>query len=293
MPLNSSDILTRYSAGGNIPVLKSDFTGITNDIINLNDTIVQNTPTGVIQDYVGSSAPTGWLLCSGLTIGSVASSATARNNADTQTLFELLWTNFSNTELIIQDSSGTPTTRGASASADFSANKRMPLPDLRGRVVAGRGNMGGSTGTALNNFAHTTQGAAFGSQSHALALGELAQHNHGVTDPTHAHGYSDGGHSHGITEPNSGAGHQHQTNNIYGNGSGTTSVVADGVNAVVSHLFTSHLTTFVTTGITINANTIGISISANSTGISIQNTGSSTAHNNTQPTYILSKIIKL
>lgn len=293
MPLNSSDILTRYSAGGNIPVLKSDFTGITNDIINLNDTIVQNTPTGVIQDYVGSSAPTGWLLCSGLTIGSVASSATARNNADTQTLFELLWTNFSNTELIIQDSSGTPTTRGASASADFSANKRMPLPDLRGRVVAGRGNMGGSTGTALNNFAHTTQGAAFGSQSHALALGELAQHNHGVNESAHTHGYTEpnsgAGHSHGITDPQ----HSHTTDNMYGVGSGNTNVNTGTNVGVVSNLFVSLTSRTMPTGITINNGTIGITINGNTTGITIQNTGSSTAHNNTQPTYILSKIIKL
>ena len=80
--------------------------------------------------HFAAAAPANWLICDGGTIGSVASSATSRANADTETLFTKLWNESANTDLIIQDNAGAPTTRGANAAADFAANKRMPLPDV-------------------------------------------------------------------------------------------------------------------------------------------------------------------
>lgn len=107
--------------------------------------------TGMRMGYVGTTAPTGWVLGSGRTIGGGSSGATERANSDTEALFTLLWASYSNTELVIQDSAGTPTTRGASAAADFAANKRMPLPDYRGRVPAGKDDMGGTSANRLTS----------------------------------------------------------------------------------------------------------------------------------------------
>lgn len=103
------------------------------------------TPVGGQIEYLGSTAPAGWLIPNGDSIGNAASGGTARANADTSTLFALLWNDHSNTQLPIQDSAGAPDSRGASAAADFAANKRMPLPNLSGLFVksAGTQSIGG------------------------------------------------------------------------------------------------------------------------------------------------------
>ena len=93
--------------------------------------------TGTIQYFARSTAPTGYVKANGRTIGSAVSGATERANSDTQALYELLWAEFDNTILPIQDSSGSPATRGSTATSDFAANKRMPLHDLQGRFVRG------------------------------------------------------------------------------------------------------------------------------------------------------------
>jgi hypothetical protein len=101
-------------------------------------------PTGMMMPWPSSTDPTqvngngttpSWLVCDGGTIGDVSSGATERANADMQALFSFLWTNSANAELHIQTSAGAPTTRGASAAADFGANKRMPIPDCRGGTI--------------------------------------------------------------------------------------------------------------------------------------------------------------
>ncbi|MCY1741152.1 hypothetical protein [Ensifer sp. SL37] len=94
-------------------------------------------PTGAVAGFRMTTPPTGWIKENGGTIGSAASGATNRANADTQALFTLLWTNFDQTALPIQNSSGAVTTRGASAAADFAAAKRMPLFDSRSRFLRG------------------------------------------------------------------------------------------------------------------------------------------------------------
>jgi microcystin-dependent protein len=66
------------------------------------------------------------------------------------------------------------------------------VPDLRGRVIAGLDNMGGTPASRLTTFSATTVGAAGGADKHTLTTGELAVHNHGVTDPGHGHSYQDG-----------------------------------------------------------------------------------------------------
>ena len=95
-------------------------------------------PVGAVQAFARSTAPTGWLAANSDTIGSASSNAT-HASADYAALFTVLWDNWTNTDLPILTSGGAASTRGADAAADFAANKRLPLPDLRGIFVRGSG----------------------------------------------------------------------------------------------------------------------------------------------------------
>lgn len=100
----------------------------------LNNTITQSgVPTGAVEGFRSKVAPAGWIKEDGRTIGNIGSGATSLASAAAMNLFVHLWTQFNNTELPIQDSAGAASTRGASALADFNANKRMPLFDSRSR----------------------------------------------------------------------------------------------------------------------------------------------------------------
>lgn len=224
-------------------------------------------PVGSMKPYVGPTAPRGWVLGSGRTIGSGASGATERANADTLALYTLLWDNYANTILVIQDSSGSPTTRGANAAADFAANKRMPLPDLRGRVPAGKDNMGGSAASRLTSTTVTpdgnTLGASGGAQTHTLSTTEIPSHNH--TQDSHNH--SQNSHTHSI--PDTG---------------GTMS------NGSLGNIFWRGLATTQPGGAyNINSTTA----TNNATTATNQATGGGGAHNNVQPTWVVNYIIKL
>jgi microcystin-dependent protein len=130
---------------------------------------VQNAliPVGAVQTFARSTAPTGWLAANGDTIGSASSNAT-NASADYSALFAVLWDNWSNTDLPILDSSGVATTRGANAAADFSANKRLPLPDLRGIFVRGSG-------------AQTISGATYDKTFAAKEADAVIAHTHDVS----------------------------------------------------------------------------------------------------------------
>jgi hypothetical protein len=127
-------------------------------------------PVGSVKAFRRKTAPTGWVKENGGTIGNPASGATTRANADTIDLFTLLWTEFTNAELPITTNVGAPSTRGASAAADFAANKRMTLFDSRTRFLRG-------SDDGLAYDATLTVGTA---QDDALKA-----HKHAV--PPHAH----------------------------------------------------------------------------------------------------------
>lgn len=195
-------------------------------------------PVGTVQVNHTNTLPTGWLYLSGQTIGNASSNATARANADTSALYTALWNSDSN--LAIYTSAGALTTRGASAAADYAANKALALPDYRGRSIFGKDNMGGSAAGRLTVVTGTSLGAAGGDQY-------LQSHGHSITDPGHIHSINDPGHSHVYHEAFSAA---------------TSPQQGGGANVYINSN-----TSVSTTGILINANTTGISgTNANGSG---------------------------
>ena len=103
-----------------------------------NSAVATSAPTGMIAAFDLAAAPAGWIALNGGTVGNAASGGTTRANADTAAYFAAMWA-FNNTLRPIQDSTGTPTTRGASAAADFAANKRITISNPTNRVLRGIG----------------------------------------------------------------------------------------------------------------------------------------------------------
>lgn len=85
--------------------------------------------TGDVKMTWKTVADSGWVLWNDGTIGSAASTATTRANADTEYLFTLLWNNVSDTWAPVSGG------RGGSAAADFAANKTLMLPRGVGRAM--------------------------------------------------------------------------------------------------------------------------------------------------------------
>lgn len=97
-----------------------------------------STEVGAVQWFARRTPPPNYLRLNGQqgvsrqTIGSAASGATSRANADVYPLYEILWNDWGATVLAIQTSAGAPSVRGASALDDWNAGKRLPLPEARG-----------------------------------------------------------------------------------------------------------------------------------------------------------------
>jgi len=109
----------------------------------------------------------GYVRLNGRTIGSVASGATERANADTQSLYEELW-GYPN----IAVTGG----KGGSGPADFLANKPLVLPDCAGRGIFGMDDMGaGARGvlTAATITNPTLVGSYGGQQQVTIAKANL------------------------------------------------------------------------------------------------------------------------
>lgn len=162
-----------------------------------------NLPSGAHFWMYQTGTLAGAVRANGNTIGNTGSGATEATGASVQTLFTLIWNQsnaVSDPEITFQDSTGAGAVRGVSAAADFTALKRMTLPDLRGRVPFGLDGMGNIIGNAGRMTSTTmspdgnTLGAVGGSQSVTLSTSTMPSHNH--TGTTSA----DSGHTH--TVPN-------------------------------------------------------------------------------------------
>jgi microcystin-dependent protein len=201
---------------------------------NFKQTVIYQgtTPIGGLVDFGGSTAPAGWVLCYGQAI---SRTTYAR-------LFDVLGTTHG-----VGDGSTT-----------------FNVPDLRGRVAAGKGDMGGSDAARLTatyfGAAGTTLGAVGGLESHTLTTAQLASHTHTGT--------SDSG----------GVDHNHTLHTT------ATNVSPAGATAIPTTAFSSGGTT--AAGTTDNS-----SAYLHTHTFTTAASGSGNAHNNTQPTIILNKIM--
>jgi len=134
------------------------------------DITLANWSTGDVKLTWKTTADSGWVMMNDGSIGSAASGATTRANADTEALFTLLWTNVADTYAPV--SSG----RGASAAADFAANKTLTLPASLGRALGLSGAGSGLTSRAL--------GLGTGDETVQLTVAQLAAHTHSFSKNT-------------------------------------------------------------------------------------------------------------
>ena len=243
--------------------LKFDVSGVP-----ANTTVVFNFPVGTVLDYGGSTVPAGYLLAAGQNVLRAAHPA----------LFAVYGTTFG----------------AGDGSTTFG------LPDLRGRVVAGKDNMNGSAASRLTTGGQaaingSTLGAAGGAQDNTLDTTRIPAHAHGVTDPGHnhsqnSHNHSQNAHQHFTVRAESTLDTTPATSDraVAREGTGGTTSedytlvrAASGVNANVGE-------SSPTTAVNVAATATNI---ANNTDISINNAGGGGAHNNVQPTMVLNKII--
>lgn len=108
-------------------------------------------PAGSARLTLNAAAATGWFLANDGSIGDGTSGGTTRANADCAASFAVMWNSISNSFCQVQDSTGTPVSRGVSAAADFSAHRRILVPKVLGRalIIAGAGS--GLTSRALGD----------------------------------------------------------------------------------------------------------------------------------------------
>lgn len=145
--------------------------------------------TGDIKFRLQTGTLSGWVRLNGRSIGNASSGATELASALTENLFAYLWNNFSDSICAVL-----PSGRGSDAATDYAANKRIGLPDLRGRTIFGLDDMGSSSAgviTSATFSSPTTAGSVGGEERHTLITSETPVHNHTatstVTDPGHSH----------------------------------------------------------------------------------------------------------
>lgn len=144
--------------------------------------------TGDMKLVYNTGTLAGFVRANGRTIGNAASGATELASADTSALFAFLYAADANLAV----SGG----RGASAAADYAANKTIALPDCRGRGLFGMDDMGASAAGRLTatyfGSAATTLGAAGGTESKTLLTANLPAYTPaGSIVTTQSNTYSD------------------------------------------------------------------------------------------------------
>ena len=139
---------------------KSDGLMYTKDDAGSERELQAGAPTGSVIAFAGTAAPTDWLLCYGQAVSRTTYAA----------LFAVISTTYG-----VGDGSST-----------------FNLPDLRGRVVAGQDDMGGSSANRLTDQSGGLDGDVLGdtggSETHTLTTPEIAAHTHTCTDGTNTGG---------------------------------------------------------------------------------------------------------
>jgi len=223
--------------------------------IALRSEVTALVPTGSLIQGIWATAPAGYVLADGRTIGSATSGATSRANADCEALFSLVWTQFPAAPIFTFE--GIASTRGANAAADFAANKRLTMFDARGRGLAGLDNMGGTAAGVLPGY--TTMGQVGGALTSATGAFSMSGTNN-INFGNVAFNYQSGG----ATVINN------SVSGLQFGGSGVATQYGDAVNIFAVAGYT-----------TINAS-FGISVS-----------GASGAFNIVQPTVVVNVAVKL
>jgi hypothetical protein len=145
--------------------------------------------TGDVKIRYDTAIISGFVRLNGKTIGSASSGATELADPSAQPLFNHLWAKDSTLAV-------TPGGRGASAAADWAANKQITLPDGRARLLMALADMGNSDIGALASvtFAKgnaTTLGSIIGAARAAFDVSKVPAHQHTAFIKV-----NDGGHSH-------------------------------------------------------------------------------------------------
>lgn len=122
------------------------------------------TPTGVVLPFAGSTAPSGWLLCNGATI----------SRTTYATLFGVIGTTY--------------------GSGDGSTT--FLVPDLKGRVPAGKEETASRLTTAGSGINGATLGATGGAETHTLTTAQMPSHSHGLTNTS---GFTGSGSAAGVS----------------------------------------------------------------------------------------------
>jgi len=143
---------------GQIAAVVSDVDAVEADILGLDSAVstAQTTanraaPTGVVQAYLGTSAPTGWLLCNG--------------DAVSRTGFAALFTLFG-TRYGVGDNTTT-----------------FNLPDLRSRFIRGAADTASLSGSVAGADTHTHTGSAISSGGHTHSYsGTVAETTSGIRE---------------------------------------------------------------------------------------------------------------
>lgn len=213
-------------------------------------------PSGTIMAYAGTTAPTGWVLCSGAAVSRSTNAA----------LFAAIGTTYG----------------AGDGSTTFN------LPDLRGRTIFGLDNMGGTAANRLTTTgglsADNTLGATGGSQTVTLNTNNLPSHNHSFTGSSvstssdaHTHTYQDAYFAENFSGGTGG-------NSRYGTSAGT-----DSDN---SFYWRTNSNTHSTSPSNINTGSTSHSHTVTAAG-TIGNTGNGTAVGVVNPALVLNYIIKL
>jgi hypothetical protein len=202
-----------YSTAENNATNPDDQTGAAANWTTLPGTAAPGALTASLSGTAPNTVP-----ANGLTVGNASSNATNRANVDTYWLFGMIWNNCINAVCPIYTSSGSASTRGASAQADWNANKAIATWSSFGRGVIGvDGVTGRLTGVPIIAGSANASGSLLGENLHTLVTSEIPSHQHSVF-------LKDNGHTHGVNSP------------FFGGSSSANIAAPGGVDAPVSHV---------------------------------------------------------